>query len=76
MNEETWTISAFVGLLLVSHVLVFKMGTWKERRDYTAGFAREVEAAYWDGYKDGLPIGQKQGYEKCMNDDFRIKDQY
>lgn len=53
MSEDNWAVPVFIVLILLSYALVYKAGTWKERKDYTALFAHEVETAYWQGWSDG-----------------------
>lgn len=71
--------------ILLSTVLVmfgimcyisYRMGRYLERKDYTQAFITATEATYYDGFNDGYNKGKKDGYEKCLNEDYKIKDNY
>lgn len=44
-----------IAVLFIAGALygMFFLGQMKERHDYTVGFARQVEIAYWQGFGDG-----------------------
>ena len=86
MTWKDWTFILFLGVLTfaVPSYGFFRLGAWKERKDYTASFERQVEIAYWDGYTDGKNLGRKvgaeegykKGYDKCLSEDYELKDKY
>ena len=54
-----------LGLLMIalvgfSYWLCYSFGKWQERQAYTSAFEKEVEASYWEGYKDGLLRSQHE----------------
>ena len=44
-----------IGCVLVLAVLSFgsyRFGKWQERKDYTASYVTQVNAAFWEGYEE------------------------
>lgn len=54
MDDEgkylAFVLIAIIGLSLFG---TYTLGRRLERRDYTNGFVKQVEAAYWEGFDDG-----------------------
>ncbi len=72
--------SIIVALLIGTGYTSYRVGKWKERKDYTLAFIQATQDTYQEAYADGEKIGKmegiKEGYKKCLNEDFEAKDRY
>ncbi len=78
--------SSLVGILIVLALLVgslytgYRIGKWKERKDYTLYFIKATQDTYNEAYADGEKAGREEGLEmgklRCLNEDFDIRDKY
>lgn len=83
--ELTWKDDVIFILLIIFFLGImpygsYRLGKWQERKEYTKAFIHATELTYWEGFEDGEKEGKikgdKQGYQRCLDEDYERKDRY